>query len=82
MSTTALSGPVCITSANHVLSLLDETDPTLRVAALERLNQLVDEFWFEMADRIADIEMLYEDPTFPQRELAALVVSKVAFLTT
>ncbi len=37
-----------LTSANGFLTLLDE-EPELRVYALEKLNQLVDEFWAEIA---------------------------------
>jgi hypothetical protein len=39
---------MALSSVNGFLGLLDE-DPQLRVYALEKLNQLVDEFWAEIA---------------------------------
>ncbi|KAI8369483.1 armadillo-type protein [Radiomyces spectabilis] len=68
-----------LTSASSIIVLLDEQQPELRVYALQQLNSLVDEFWAEIADSIAKIEVLYEDTSFPQRELAALVASKVYY---
>ncbi|KAG4306410.1 hypothetical protein PORY_000398 [Pneumocystis oryctolagi] len=66
-------------SVGGVLSLLDEKETTLQVHALKNLNELVDQFWHEIADEISKIEALYEDETFPQRQLAALVASKVYY---
>ncbi|KAI8891036.1 26S proteasome regulatory complex, non-ATPase subcomplex, Rpn2/Psmd1 subunit [Backusella circina FSU 941] len=68
-----------LTSANGIIALLDEPQPELKVYALEQLNGLVDEFWAEISDSIAKIEILYEDTSFNQRELAALVASKVYY---
>ncbi|KAI8097880.1 armadillo-type protein [Gilbertella persicaria] len=68
-----------LTSANGIIALLDEQQPELKVYALEQLNTLVDEFWAEISDSIAKIEILYEDTSFAQRELAALVASKVYY---
>jgi hypothetical protein len=39
----------------------------------------MDNYWAEVADHIETIEQLYEDDKFPNRELAALVASKVDF---
>ncbi|XP_037777929.1 26S proteasome non-ATPase regulatory subunit 1-like [Penaeus monodon] len=68
-----------ITSAAGILALLDENEDQLRVFALERLNEITDTFWPEIADSIQKIEKLEENGEFPKRELAALVVSKVYF---
>ncbi|KAI9248920.1 armadillo-type protein [Sporodiniella umbellata] len=68
-----------LTSANGIVALLDEQQPELKVYALQQLNTLVDEFWAEISDSIAKIEILYEDPSFSQKELAALVASKVYY---
>ena len=35
-----------------VLSLLDETEPQLKVFALEKLNKIVDVFWAEISEAI------------------------------
>eukprot|EP00928_Gymnodinium_smaydae_P054803 TRINITY_DN3850_c0_g1_i4.p1 TRINITY_DN3850_c0_g1~~TRINITY_DN3850_c0_g1_i4.p1 ORF type:complete len:1088 (-),score=297.05 TRINITY_DN3850_c0_g1_i4:206-3379(-) len=79
MAAAALARPMSSTSAAGVLSLLEEQENQLRVVALERLNQVVDQFWHEIADYLTDIESLYEEPSFPGRQLAALVASKVFY---
>ncbi|KAI7851623.1 armadillo-type protein [Circinella umbellata] len=68
-----------LTSASGILALLDEQQPELQVYALQNLNNLVNEFWAEISDSVAKIEILYEDSQFSQRELAALVASKVYY---
>lgn len=73
MSTTQLS------SAAGILSLLDEEDYELKELALQRLNQIVDEYWAEISESIRKIEVLYEDEKFTNRPLAALIASKVYY---
>ncbi|XP_014666244.1 PREDICTED: 26S proteasome non-ATPase regulatory subunit 1-like [Priapulus caudatus] len=68
-----------ITSAAGVISLLDEKESELKWFALQKLDELVDEFWAEISEAIEKIEVLYEDDTFKHRELAALVASKVYY---
>ena len=46
-------------------------------AALQKLHQVVDTHWVEVADAVAQIESLAEDDLFPARTLAASVASKV-----
>ncbi|CAG8442804.1 7968_t:CDS:10 [Ambispora gerdemannii] len=70
---------VGLTSAGGIIALLDESEEELKVYALRKLNTLVDQFWAEIADAISKIEILYEDEEFPQRELSALVASKVYY---
>jgi len=41
-----------LTSASGLLALLEESEPKLKIYALERLNTLVDEFWPEISDNI------------------------------
>lgn len=69
----------CITSAAGILALLDEPEPELQTFALERLNEIIDVFWPEIADSVQKIEALEENESFAKQELAALVVSKVYF---
>lgn len=64
-------------SAAGVLALLDEEDDSLKLYALQQLDNLVHDFWFQISGSIATIEALYEDEEFTHRELAALVASKV-----
>jgi 26S proteasome regulatory subunit N2 len=59
--------------------MLEETDDRLVVYALQQLNNLVGMFWAEIADSITQIEMLYENEQFKDRQLAALVASKVYY---
>lgn len=70
---------VAVPSASGLLSLLDEDDESLRLHALQSLNRIVHEFWFQIASQqaIASVEAFYEDEDFSHRELAALVASKV-----
>ena len=58
-------------------SFLREPDPALKAHALETMKRKVDTCWHEYMDVIGEVEKLYEDPTFPKRELAAFVCSKV-----
>ena len=44
---------------------------------MQKLHQIVDNYWAEIADAIPLIESLSDDEQFPQRELAAYVASKV-----
>ncbi|XP_022237955.1 26S proteasome non-ATPase regulatory subunit 1 [Limulus polyphemus] len=68
-----------ITSAGGIISLLEENQPELKTFALKKLNQIVDEFWAEISEAIEKIEVLYEDQSFAQKQLAALVASKVYY---
>ena len=38
-----------------VLSLLSEPEDEVKTFALHRLNELVDDFWAEVADRITEL---------------------------
>lgn len=70
---------VGLTSAAGVVGFLAEPDTDLQVFALEKLNEQIDSLWTEVADSIGEIEALYEDDKFPERELAALVAAKVYY---
>lgn len=66
-------------SAANLLALLDEDDDALKLYALQSLNKVVHEFWYQIATVIASVEAFYEDEEFSHRELAALVASKVCY---
>jgi hypothetical protein len=66
------------TSAANLLALLEEDDDALRLYALQALNRVVHDFWFQIASALAAVEAFYEDEGFSHRGLAALVASKVA----
>ena len=59
--------------------MLDEAEVKVKVKALEKLDAVVPDFWAEISDALSEIECLYEDESFPQRGLAALVASKVYY---
>ena len=70
---------VGLTSAAGVVGFLSEPDTELKVFALQTLNEQIDSLWTEVAASIGEIEALYEDESFPERELAALVAAKVYY---
>ncbi|RDI85120.1 hypothetical protein Vi05172_g5100 [Venturia inaequalis] len=70
---------VGLTSAAGLVGFLSEPDPTLQSFALNSLNENIDLLWPEVSASIGEIEALYEDENFSQRELAALVASKVYY---
>lgn len=70
---------VGLVSAAGLVGFLSEPDPELRVFALRKLDAEVDLLWTEIAGSVGQIEALYEDETFPERELAALVAAKVYY---
>lgn len=70
---------MALVSAAPFIALLDEPDYDLKAYALQSLDENVDQLWAEIADHISQIEELYEDSTFPSKDLAALVASKVYY---
>ncbi|KAL9625002.1 MAG: hypothetical protein Q9160_000731 [Pyrenula sp. 1 TL-2023] len=70
---------VGLVSAAGLIGFLSEPDPELRVFALKQLDAQVDLLWTEIAGSVGQIEALYEDENFPERDLAALVAAKVYY---
>ncbi|KAK4783755.1 hypothetical protein SAY86_018123 [Trapa natans] len=70
-----------VSSAGGLLAMLNESHPRLKLHALSNLNKCVDYYWPEISTSVPIIESLYEDEEFDQhqRELAALLVSKVFY---
>ncbi|XP_073279347.1 26S proteasome non-ATPase regulatory subunit 1 homolog A-like [Primulina huaijiensis] len=68
-----------VSSAGGLLAMLNENHPALKLHALSNLNSFVDYFWPEISTSVPIIESLYEDEEFDQRQLAALLVSKVFY---
>ncbi|XP_031379897.1 26S proteasome non-ATPase regulatory subunit 1 homolog A-like [Punica granatum] len=70
-----------VSSAGGLLAMLNENHPRLKLHALSNLNKCVDYYWPEISTSVPIIESLYEDEEFDQhqRELAALLVSKVFY---
>lgn len=78
MAAVATSGNTVTTAAPYI-ALLSEKDINLKAYALQSINKIVDELWSEIANNILDIEELYEDESFKERKLAALIASKVYY---
>ncbi|KAL3473448.1 armadillo-type protein [Aspergillus californicus] len=70
---------VGLASAAGLVGFLSEPDAELRVFALKTLDAQIDLLWTEVVDSIPQIEALYEDESFPERGLAALVAAKVYY---
>ncbi|KAK0557696.1 proteasome regulatory particle base subunit [Tilletia horrida] len=68
-----------LSSAAGLLALLDDDQPELVAYALQELDNVVHAHWTEIADSVSKLEILYEDAAFPNRQLAALLASKVYF---
>ncbi|KAL7129237.1 hypothetical protein ABFS83_13G051700 [Erythranthe nasuta] len=68
-----------VSSAGALLAMLNESHPALKLHALSNLNAFVDLFWPEISYSVPIIQSLYEDEKFDQRQLAALLVSKVFY---
>ncbi|KAH7166310.1 armadillo-type protein [Dactylonectria macrodidyma] len=68
-----------LVSATGVLAFLADEEPELKVFALQTLNDDIDTVWTEVAAALSQIEALYEDESFPERQLAALVLAKVYY---
>ena len=72
-----MTAAVMPSSAAGLLTLLADDNDELKHYALVHLNKVVHEFWFQIASYIGSVEALYEDDEFKDRELAALIASKV-----
>ncbi|KAL8484628.1 hypothetical protein ACS0TY_027070 [Phlomoides rotata] len=75
----AAAAAAMVSSAGGLLAMLNESHPALKLHALSNLNAFVDYFWPEISTSVPIIESLYEDEEFDQRQLAALLVSKVFY---
>ncbi|KAJ3383426.1 proteasome regulatory particle base subunit [Lobulomyces angularis] len=70
---------VNLTSAAGLVALLHEDNAEIQIYALQSLLQQVDLFWPEISEAVTKIEELYEDELFKQRQLAALLASKIYY---
>ncbi|KAJ5860932.1 uncharacterized protein N7529_008242 [Penicillium soppii] len=70
---------VGLVSAAGLVGFLSEPDPELKVFALKTLDSQIDHLWTEVVNSLPEIEALYEDESFSERGLAALVASKVYY---
>ena len=73
----SMAGAPALGSAAGLISMLEEEQLALQTSALKSLVKVVDTHWAEVAGSISVIEAMYEDEFFGQREIAALLASKV-----
>ena len=82
MATAVLAPSSGLTTSTGVLALLDEDDNVLRAAALPRLDELVPEFWAEIAEKLTLLTEIADDTDnfkAPTCRLAALIASKIYY---
>lgn len=68
-----------LTTAAPLLALLREKDNSVKSYALNSINNVVGELWSEISNDITEIEALYDDGNFPDRQMAGLIASKVYY---
>ncbi|AQZ10206.1 RPN2 (YIL075C) [Zygosaccharomyces parabailii] len=68
-----------LTTAAPLLALLKEKDDSVKSYALNSINDVVGELWSEISNYITEIEALYDDGNFPDRQMAGLIASKVYY---
>ena len=69
-----------LNTATSYLALLQEDDIELKLAALDKLDLLVDEHWSEISDKIPDLELFYNNPEFSSKQkLLSLILSKLYY---
>jgi hypothetical protein len=73
---------VVVLSAAFLLTLESKRSPASEKALIIRALdewEVLTPTWFEVADYLPTIERLHEDPSFAERDRAALLASKVAY---
>lgn len=68
-----------LTTAAPLLALLRENNNSVKSYALNSINEVVGELWSEVSNDITEIEALYDDSSFPDRQMAGLIASKVYY---
>lgn len=66
-------------SVGSLLALIEESEELLQQHGLTKINEIVDQYWAEIADALPLIEKLSENESFVGQGLASLVASKVYY---
>ncbi|CAI2379462.1 unnamed protein product [Moneuplotes crassus] len=66
-------------SALGILSLMQENNVRIQTYALNKLALVVDQTWPEISNHLDLLDALSSDESFPERQLAAFVASKVFY---
>ena len=65
-----------LNTATAYLAMLEEDDD-IKSIALDRIERLVDGYWAEISDYITDLESLYTSNSKVNKDLVALILSKL-----
>ncbi len=81
MAVSSVAPSNAVATASGWIALLQESDPTLKSHALNKLLGCVDSLWHEVAESLPDLETIAEDfdLPLPMRQTAAAVASRVFF---
>lgn len=66
-------------SAAQFLAMLSDNIQEKQVYALRKIAQIVDYQWPEISDQLPRIESLMDEESFPEKQLAASIASKVFY---
>jgi len=67
-----------LNTATAYLAMLEEDDD-IKSIALDRIERLVDGYWAEISDYITDLESLYTSNSKVNKDLVALILSKLYY---
>src|SRR3569623_1335928 len=68
-----------LSSAKSLISLFRDEDPAMKAFALQKLSDVAQYFWHEIANQLQDIHKLALDTSYPQHELAAYLAAKIHY---
>ena len=69
-----------LNTATSYLAMLQDEDLEIKSHVLDKINQLVDEYWAEISDFITDLEHLFRSGELPEKQkLIALILSKIYY---
>jgi 26S proteasome regulatory subunit N2 len=69
-----------LNTATSYLAMLQEDDLEIKSHVLDKLNQLVDEYWAEISDYVPNLQSLFNKKELPEKQnLIALILSKIYY---
>lgn len=70
---------VVLSSAKSLISLFKDEDPSMKAFALQKLSDVAQYFWHEIANHLLDIHKLALDTSYPHHELAAYLAAQIHY---
>lgn len=69
-----------LNTATTYLALLQDEDIDIKAIALDKINELVDDYWAEISDSLKNLENLNKSNQIPEKkDLLALIISKIYY---